>query len=33
MLVDESEGSSSSEIERRDSFVVYGEAGEGSVVR
>lgn len=33
MLVNESEGSSSSEIERRDSFVVYEGVGEGSVIR
>lgn len=31
--MDESEGSSSSEIERRDSRLVYGEVGEGSVIR
>lgn len=33
MLVDVSEGSSSSEKEWRDSFVVYGVVGEGSVIR
>lgn len=33
MLVDVSDGSSSSEIEWRDSFVLYGEVDEGSVIR
>lgn len=33
MLVSESERSSSSEIERRDSLVAYGEVDEGSVIR
>lgn len=31
--MDESEGSSSSEIERRVSCLVYGEVSEGSVIR